>query len=288
MHPRLAAQTNLQELTPSSTHLSTLTTTRMNKRLRELWDHRELIANFTAREVLSKYKQATLGVAWAVIQPFMQLLIMTLVFSYFARVPSEGYPYPLYLFCALLPWLFFSGALTRGVNCLVNQRSLITKIYFPRECIVLAGLFAAIIDLAFASLVYCALMVYYGHYPTLTWFFALPIFVIQATFVLGLMLFLAPLNAIFRDVGQMVPFILQLWMYLTPIMYPTSLIPERFHYLFVLNPMIGIVEAYRDVMLRHVPPDFGSLGASAVIAALTLLFGYLFFKRIELRIADVA
>ncbi|MGD9602564.1 MAG: ABC transporter permease [Gammaproteobacteria bacterium] len=260
----------------------------MLRNLNELVAHHELIANFAAREILSKYKQAALGVAWAVLQPLAQLLTMTLVFSYFARVPSEGFPYPLYLFCGLLPWLYFAGSLNRGVSCLLNQRGLITKIYFPRECIVLASLIAAIVDLLFASLVYVALLLYYGHYPSLTWLYAVPIFVVQTMLALGLMLILAPMNAFYRDVGQMMPFLLQLWMYLTPIMYPTTLIPEQYRDWFALNPMVGIVEAYRDAMLRHEAPDPAQIGYSAAVAVTALLVGYLVFKKIELKIADFA
>lgn len=260
----------------------------MLRHLDELAAHHELIANFAAREILSKYKQAALGVTWAVLQPLMQLLTMTLVFSYFARVPSEGFPYPLYLFCGLLPWLYFSNSLNRGVTCLLNQRGLITKIYFPRECIVLASLIAAIVDLLFASLVYVALLMYYGHYPSLTWLYAIPVFVIQTMLALGLMLILAPLNAFYRDVGQMMPFVLQLWMYLTPIMYPTMLIPEQYRDWFALNPMVGIIEAYRDAMLRHETPDPTQIGYSAAVALIALLVGYVVFKKIELKIADFA
>lgn len=264
------------------------TGSKMLRNLKELVEHRELILNFAAREILSKYKQALLGVAWTVLQPLMLLLILTLVFSYFARVPSEGYPYPLYLFCGLLPWLFFSGAISRGVMSLVNQRGLITKIYFPRECIVLAALLAAMVDLFFASLVYAALLMYYGHMPTLLWIYTLPVFAIQACFALGLMLLLAPLNAFYRDVGQMTPFLLQLWMYLTPIMYPLSLIPAEYRAYFVLNPMVGIIEAYRDVMLRNITPDPATLGYSAIAALAFLVLGYTLFKRVELKLADVA
>lgn len=256
--------------------------------IRKLPDYRELIVNFALREIKAKYKQALLGITWAIIQPIVLMGMMTVVFSYFARIPSEGMPYPLFLFTALLPWQFFSGALSRGTGSLSNQSALITKIYFPRESLVLASLAAAFVDFAISTLVFVALLAYYGVAPTITWLWVIPILVVQLTLSLGLMLFLAPLNAIYRDVGQAMPLFIQVWMYATPIMYPASLVPASARPYYFLNPMAAIVESYRSAMLRNQMPDLPFLACTALLALVVLICGYYFFKRLEKGIADVA
>lgn len=256
--------------------------------LKTILGYHELIANFAAREIKAKYKQAALGVTWTILQPLLQMLILTLVFSYFVRVPSEGYPYAIFLFCGLLPWLFFTGAVSRGTSSLVNLRALITKIYFPRETLVLAGLIAAIVDLVFSSAVFIGLVAYFHLPVTWHWLWIIPIFAMQVTLVLGFMLVLAPLNAVYRDVGQMVPLLLQMLMYLTPVMYPASMVPRHLHTLYFLNPMACLIEAYRDVMLRAQLPDLNHMAYVLVISLVTLVLGYMYFKRVEISIADVA
>ena len=256
--------------------------------IRKLPAYQELIVNFTLREIKAKYKQALLGITWAIIQPLVLMAMLTVVFSYFARIPSDGVPYPLFLFAALLPWQYFSSALNRGTGSLVNQAALITKIYFPRESLVLASLAAALVDFAITAIVYVALLVYYHVAPTLTWLWVVPVFLIQTTLSLGLMLFLAPLNAIFRDVGQAIPLAIQVWMYATPIMYPASLVPENIRPYYFLNPMAVIIESYRSAMLHNQTPNLLFLACAAVLALLVLASGYHVFKRLETRIADVA
>ena len=254
----------------------------------KLPDYRELIVNFTLREIKAKYKQAFFGITWALIQPLVLMAMLTLVFSYLARIPSEGFPYSLFLFTALLPWQFFSGALSRGTYSLVNQAALITKIYFPRESLVLASFAAALVDFAITAVVFVALLGYYRVAPTLQWLWVMPIFAIQSVLALGLMLFLAPLNAMYRDVGQAIPLAIQVWMYATPIMYPASLVPPNVRPLYFLNPMAGIIEGYRSAILRSETPDLTTLMVSAAFAAVSLISGYYVFKRLERRIADVA
>ena len=256
--------------------------------IKKLPDYRELIINFALREIKAKYKQAFLGITWAIIQPIVLLGMMTVVFSYFARIPSEGLPYPLFLFTALLPWNLFSGALSRGTSALTNQSALITKIYFPRESLVLASLAAASVDFAIAAIVFVALLGYYGVAPTLTWLWVIPTFAVQLTLTLGLMLFLAPLNTIYRDVGQAIPLFIQVWMYATPIMYPASLVPASVRPYYLLNPMAAIIESYRSAMLRNETPDLPFLAFAALLALLSLVGGYYLFKRLERGIADVA
>ena len=256
--------------------------------IRKLPDYRELVINFSLREIKAKYKQALLGVSWAIIQPVVLMAMMTAVFSYFARIPSDGLPYPLFLFTALLPWQFFSGTLARGTGALANQSALITKIYFPREALVLASLSAACVDFAIATLVFIALLVYYGLTPTATWLWVVPTLAIQIALSLGLMLFLAPLNAVYRDVGQAVPLLTQVWMYASPIMYPASLVPANIRPYYLLNPMAAIIESYRSAMLRNQMPELLSLGWAALLAAVLLVSGYAYFKHVEKSVADVA
>jgi lipopolysaccharide transport system permease protein len=256
--------------------------------LQRLPEYRELIVNFTLREIKAKYKQAFFGIAWAIIQPLILMAMLTVVFSYIARIPSDGLPYPLFLLTALLPWQFFSAALNRGVGALVNQAALITKIYFPRESLVLAALAAALVDFAITAIVFVALLVWYHVVPTLTWIWVGPILLIQTILSLGLMLFLAPLNAIYRDVGQAIPLVIQVWMYATPIMYPASLVPDRIRPYYFLNPTAALTEGYRSAMLHNTTPDLARLGVASLISLIILLSGYRVFKRLEKRIADVA
>lgn len=256
--------------------------------LRKLPAFHELIINFTLREIKAKYKQAFFGVTWALVQPIVLMAMMTVVFSYLANIPSDGLPYPLFLFAALLPWQFFSGALSRGTGSLVNQSALITKIYFPRETLVLASFAAALVDFAISGLVFVALLVYYHVAPTAYWIWVLPLFLVQVVLTLGIMLFLAPLNAMYRDVGQAIPLAIQVLMYATPIMYPASLVPERVRPAYFLNPMAVLIEGYRGAMFREQAPDLGHLAYAMVFSVLLLASGYRVFKRLEKRIADVA
>lgn len=260
----------------------------MLSEIRKLPAYRELIINFAMREIKAKYKQAALGVSWAVLQPMLQILVMTLVFSVFARVPSEGIPYPVYLFTCLLPWLFFANCLNRGTAALTNQAGLITKIYFPRESLVIAGLIASLVDFAIAASLYVLMLIVYGVSLTPYALYAIPLFLAQAILVFGLMLLLAPLNAFYRDVSQLMPVLVQFWMYLTPIMYPLHLVPERFQSLYVLNPMVGIMDGYRAVLLRHEMPDLGLLAYAFAVGLVLLIFGYSQFKRVEMKLADIA
>lgn len=256
--------------------------------LKKLPDYRELIMNFALREIKAKYKQAFLGVTWAIIQPLVLMGMMTIVFSYFARIPSEGLPYPLFLFVALLPWQLFSGTLSRGTGALTNQRALITKIYFPRESLILASLAAALVDFAIAGIVFVGLLGYYRVAPTMNWLWVIPTFAIQMELSLGLMLILAPLNALYRDVGQAVPLFVQVWMYASPIVYPASLVPASLRPYYLLNPMAVIIESYRSAILRNETPDLPFLAFAALLASSLLVGGYYLFKRLERGIADVA
>lgn len=254
----------------------------------KLVQYRELIANFAMREIKAKYKQSILGITWAVLQPLLQILIMTLVFSVLVRVPSEGFPYPLYMFTCLLPWLFFANALNRGASALTNQTGLITKIYFPREVLVIAGLLASLVDFAIAAAIYILMFFFYN--ASLSYFalMAIPIFLAQLIIVFGLMLIFAPLNAFYRDISQLIPVLLQFWMFLTPIMYPLKIVPEKLRIFYALNPLVGLMDGYRAALIRHEIPDLALLAYAYFVGIALLLFGYKQFKRVEMKIADIA
>jgi lipopolysaccharide transport system permease protein len=256
--------------------------------LKTIIKHRELIINFTIREIKAKYKQAVLGIGWALLQPIMFLSIMTMVFSIFARMPSDGKPYPLFLFSASLPWLFFNGAITRGTSSLSNQSHLIRKIYFPREILVLASLLAAMVDFAIVAILYFFMLAYYQIVPTLDWILLFPVFLIETFLALGLMMFLAPMNVFYKYIGHLIPTVMQLWMYITPIMYPLKLVPEEFRDLYFINPLVGIMDSYRKIMLFGQLPDWEQLGYSALIAFVLLILGYCYFKYVEMKLADIA
>ena len=255
--------------------------------IRNLYQYRELLYFFVLREVKAKYKQAVLGVAWAFLQPLVLIGVFTVVFSYFARLPSDGAPYAVFSYCALLPWQFFATVLARGTGSLVSHQGLVQKVYFPREIIVFAAVAAAAVDFAIGGVVLCGLLWYYGIPLTIYGFLVLPVFAIQACFVVGIILILSPLNVFFRDIGLLIPLIIQIWMYATPIIYPMSLVPERFRPFYALNPMAGIVEAYRNILLHQSTPELASLLIAAVVSCVTLVAGLMYFKRVEFKLADV-
>lgn len=255
--------------------------------IKTLIDHRELIANFTTREVKTKYKEASLGILWAVLEPLIFILVMTVVFSIVARVPTGDIPYPLFLMTALLPWLFTAGCIGRGTSALVNQAGLITKIYFPRESLVIASLLAALFDFAIVALLYVLLLIYYGVAPNIHWLMAIPIFFIQLLMGVGFMLWLAPLNMLYRDVGHLMPRIVQILMFASPIMYPVSLIPEKYQDYYFLNPIACLLNAYRDVILLNKSPDLWHLSYALMFTLALVYFGYRYFKKVEMRLADI-
>ena len=255
--------------------------------LRTLLKYRELLYFFVLREIKAKYKQAVLGVAWAFLQPLALIVVFTVVFSYFARLPSDGAPYALFSYCALLPWQFFAGVLSRGTGSLVSHQGLVQKVYFPREILLYAVVASAIIDFTIGGIIFWGLMWFYGIPLSIQSLLVLPVFAIQLCFVVGIILILSPLNVFFRDIGLLLPLIVQVWMYATPIIYPMSLVPERFRAFYVVNPMAGIVDAYRNLLLHGTAPEFTSLAIAALISGVTLVAGLMYFKRVEFKLADV-
>jgi len=255
--------------------------------LSQLVRHRELLWVWTTREVRVRYKQSVLGAAWAILQPLALSAMFTLVFSYVVRVPTDGIPYPIFSYTALVPWTFLSSAINLGVPSLVNNMNLITRIYFPREILPLASIAAAGIDFGVAALVLAGMMMWY-HMPLHPALLLLPVLVlIQAILAFGATLLGAAALVFFRDVRFIVPLFLQLWLYASPVIYPVSQIPAQWRPIYQLNPMVGVLESYRDILLRQRWPDPAALASAALIALALFVLGYWLFKRLEPRFADL-
>lgn len=254
---------------------------------KELWEYRELLWQLAWRDITVRYKQTFLGVTWAILQPFMTMLIFSVIFGRLAKMPSDGIPYPIFTYTALLPWQLFSTALTSSSNSLVGNANVITKVYFPRLIIPLAPLMTGLIDFGLAFLVLLGMMLFYGM-PIMWNIISLPLFLLLAlASALAVGLWLAALNVKYRDVRYAVPFLAQFWMFLTPIAYSGSLIPEKWQLLYSLNPMTGVVEGFRWAMLGKTGIHPEMLWVSAVIILILLIGGLYYFKRVESTFADV-
>ena len=256
-------------------------------RLRELWEYRELLYFLIWRDIKVRYKQTALGAAWAIIQPFMTMVVFSLFFGRLAGIPSDGIPYPVFAYAALLPWLLFSNALTQSGNSLVGSQSLITKVYFPRLVIPIASVLAGVVDFAIAFIVLLGLMLFYGIVPTAA-IVTLPLFILLALFsALAVGLWLSALNVMYRDVRYTIPFLTQFWLFATPIAYSSSLIPEQWRALYGLNPMAGVVEGFRWALLGTDDPSWTLMIASAFVVVVLLVGGLFYFRRMEKVFADV-
>jgi lipopolysaccharide transport system permease protein len=256
-------------------------------RLRDLWEYRELLYFLVWRDVKVRYKQTVLGVAWAILQPFLTMVVFSVFFGRLAKVPSDGIPYPVFAYTALLPWQLFAHALTESANSLVENEKLITKVYFPRLVIPIAAVLAGLVDFAIAFMLLLVMMVYYGIVPTAA-VLTLPLFLLLAiATALAVGLWLSALNVQYRDVRYTIPFLTQFWLFATPIAYPSSLVPEPWRALYGLNPMAGVVEGFRWALLGKA----GGVGPLMIVSALAvgvLLFGGLvYFRRMEKTFADV-
>ncbi len=255
--------------------------------LRAIWEYRELLFFLVWRDVKVRYKQTVLGATWAILQPVMTMTIFTVIFSYFARMPSDGLPYPVFAYAALLPWNYFSQAMNRSGNSLVGNAGLITKVYFPRLMIPLASIVTPAVDLAVSFIPLLGLMVWYGITPSHR-VLALPLFLLLAMLTaLSIGLWLSPVHARYHDVGYAIPFLTQFWMYASPVVYPVSLVPEQWRWLYGLNPMVGVIEGFRWALLGKISPDFRVLAISAAVVLLLFLGGVVFFKRMERTFADI-
>jgi len=247
----------------------------------------ELTKQLTLREIKSRYKQSFLGYAWVIFNPLAQMLIMSFVFSVILRISSLGVPYPLFLFSALLPWNLFSNSLAHSVNALVENAPLIKKIYFPREIFIQATIMAKIIDFLLASLIFIVFAIFYKTIITWHILWIIPIFFIQQLFTYGLALGLAAINLFYRDIQYLLGLILVLWMYVTPVIYPMEMVPDTYKFVFMLNPMAVIVNAYRQVILGGSSPNITSLGIALLVSILVYIAGRSIFKKLEGLFADV-
>jgi lipopolysaccharide transport system permease protein len=254
--------------------------------LKELWAYRELFWVLTVRDVKVRYKQTVLGAGWAIIQPVMTMVVFSIIFGGFAKMPSDGFPYPVFVYAGLLPWTFFANSLTRSGSSVVSSAQLVSKIYFPRLIIPLASVGMNIVDLAISTAVLLLLMLYFG----VTWsvnLLAAPLLVVLVVFMaLGVGTCIAALNVAYRDFSFLTPFLIQLWMFATPVIYPASLVPEKWHWLLYLNPMAGIIEGFRSAFLGT-PFDLLLMGLSLLMAVVLFLTGVLYFEKVERRFADI-
>ena len=256
--------------------------------LQEIWHYRELLYFLVWREVKVRYKQAALGVAWAVVQPLTTMLIFTAVFGNFAKIPSDGLPYAVFAYAALLPWSYFAEAISRSGVSVVSDTNLIRKVYFPRLILPLASVMTPVVDFCVSFLILLCLMAWYHVIPT--WgVILLPFFLLLALLTaLSVGLWLSALNVRYRDVRFIIPFLVQIWMYASPVVYPVSLVPERWRIVFNLNPMVGVIEGFRWALLGKASPDFQAITVSVIGVLVLLIGGLLFFKRMESTFADVA
>ena len=257
------------------------------RQLSNLWSYRDLLYTLSVHRVRVRYKQSLLGATWAVLQPLILMAIYWLLFSVITKVPDVNMPYAVFTFAALLPWTYFSNALTAATGGLVTNSQLVTKVYFPREILPLTYVFASIFDLVVSSFVLAALMIFYRVPVTFNLLYAFPIILILTSFVTAVALVFSATQVRFRDVGVAMPLMLQVWMFATPVVYPLSAVPARFQPFYILNPMVGIVENFRRVILLGTGPDFYTLGISVLFAALLLPAAYLYFKHAEATVADI-
>lgn len=255
--------------------------------LRELWEYRELLYILIWRDLKVRYKQTGLGVAWAVLQPLLTMVVFSVFLGGLARVPSDGLPYPVFSFAALLPWQLFTRALTESGNSLVTNQQLLTKVYFPRVIIPLSTVLSGLVDFSIAFIVLLGLMFYYGIVPTVA-AFTLPLFLLLAvTTALSIGLWLSALNVQYRDVRYTIPFLTQFWLFVTPIAYSSSLVPEQWRLVYSLNPMAGVVEGFRWALLGKTDGVGPMVLVSALIVGILFISGLMYFQHMEETFADV-
>lgn len=255
--------------------------------LRRLGDYLDLFRTLSMHRISVRYRQTLLGVGWAVLQPLLMMMIFAIVFSRLAGIPSEGAPYPLFAFVALLPWTFFSTSLTSGTGSLVSHTQLITKVYFPREILPLTYVVAALFDFAIGLGVLGLLMAWFDAPVTPAVLLLAPLTALLACWALALSLILSALQVRWRDVGVAMPVLVQIWMFVSPVIYPLGVVPESWRPLYLLNPMAGIINSFRDVLLRGQVPDPTPLLYAVLVTACVLPAAYLVFKRTEATMADV-
>jgi len=254
--------------------------------LREVWAYRELLYFFVWRDVKIRYKQTAIGVLWVILQPVLNMLVFTLFFGRLAKLPSDGLPYPIFYFAALIPWIYFSYSLQSTTNAVVENQRLITKVYFPRLILPISSTFSGLVDFAIGFVVLSIFCFAYGILPTLAALW-LPALLLLALFTaLGVGLWLSALNALYRDVRYIIPFLVQFWMFASPVAYPSSLVPARWRWLYGLNPMAGVIDGFRWAITGRGQAPGPLLPVSAFAVVLVLLGGLVFFNRMETSVAD--
>ena len=256
-------------------------------RLGELWTYRELLYSLVAREVRVRYKQTAVGAAWAIVQPLATMLVFSLFFGRLAQIPSEGIPYPLFALCALVPWQLFAYTMTESSNSVITNQRLITKVYFPRLMMPMSAVGVGLVDFAVAFLILLAIAGFYGVFPGYG-LLTVPIWTLLGVLTaLAVGLWLSALNVLYRDVRYTLPFLTQLWLFATPVAYPSSLIPEQWRAWYALNPMVGVVDGFRWGLLGVGEPPVITVAVSSITVAVLLTGGLLFFRRMERVFADV-
>lgn len=255
--------------------------------LPELWEYRELLYFFVWRDIKVRYKQTAIGAAWAIIQPFMTMVVFSLFFGKLAKIPSNGLPYPIFYYSALLPWTYFAGALQNATNTIVTHQNLVKKVYFARLILPLSAVLSGLVDFGIAFTVLVGMMLFYGIIPT--WkLLLLPLFLSLATITaLGIGLWLSALNALYRDVRYATPFLVQLWLFASPVAYPASLVPERWQWVYWLNPMTGVIEGFRWALTGQGQPPHALFAASIIAVLLVLIGGLVYFRKMEGTLADL-
>ena len=254
--------------------------------LAKLRQYSDLLYTLSVHRIKVRYKQSVLGVCWAILQPLSMMLIFTFIFSFIARIPSDGAPYAIFAYTALLPWNYFSSGISNATNGLVSHSQFVTKVYFPREILPITYVVAALFDFLVASILLAGLMIYYHVALTLNVLYAMPIILVLSCFALAMSFFFSATQVRFRDVGVAVPLLLQLWLFATPVIYPLSAVPLRLRPIYTLNPMVGVIESFRQVMLRGAAPDLKPLLVTAIVSLVLLFVSYIYFKRIEATMAD--
>ena len=260
---------------------------RLGVGLREVWEYRELLYFFVWRDVKVRYKQTVLGAGWAILQPFFTMIVFSIFFGRLAKIPSDGLPYPVFSYAALLPWTYFSNSLSACSDSLVGSATLITRAYFPRMLLPFSSVLGGLVDLAVASIVLVGMIVFYG--ISLSWSaLLLPAFVMLAMgTALGVGMLLAAFNVRYRDVRYVLPFMTQLWLFATPVAYPVSIVPEQWQWLYGLNPMVGVVEGFRWALTGTASPSISAIVSSSVVVVVSLLGGAIYFSCTERTFADV-
>jgi len=257
-------------------------------KLRELWEYREVLYFLVWRDIKVRYRQTLIGAIWAIVQPFMTMVVFTVFFGRLAKMPSDGMPYPLFAFAALVPWTFFANGLTQGANSLVASGHLITKVYFPRLLVPSARVLSGLLDFALAFVVLLGMIWWYGRMPRLSALLWVPALLLLALVTaVGISLWLSALNVRYRDIQHVLPFLVQLWLFATPIAYPSSLLAEHWRALYALNPMVGVVEGFRWALLGTGTAPGSVLSVSTLAALVLLVSGAFFFRRVERTFADV-